>query len=175
MAHWFFATLVVLVATTGLLKAWLLVTDPFPDLHTGYPTWVLWLAVLVETSLIVLALFPQVPFQVKMLAFSVFFACVTGVAAWRTTPARSFALTLGICALVIGTFGTGIALANNPTPGVCSHGYCSTGCGGVPVGGNCAAGQLCVGPAGSDCAVPCDRGCQVTGIATCECQGTITR
>ncbi len=84
--------------------------------------------------------------------------------------ARSFALTLGICALVIGTFGTGIALANNPTPGVCSHGICSTGCTIAP-GPTCTTGPVCNGA--TWCSVECDKGCALTYTrTTCECQGT---
>ncbi len=86
--------------------------------------------------------------------------------------ARSFALTLGICALVIGTVGTGIALANNPTPGVCTHSYCRITCGGAPpcVGGVAA----CAGPAGSICPEACDKGCAATARGGfCECQGSL--
>lgn len=83
---------------------------------------------------------------------------------------RASLLTLGVCALIIGTFGTGVALANNPTPGVCSHGVCSRGCTIAP-GPSCTTGPVCNGAAW--CNIECDKGCALTYLATtCECQGT---
>ena len=90
--------------------------------------------------------------------------------------ARSFALTLGICALVIGTFGTGIALANNPTPGVCSHSVCSVGCTVGPRAGTCVGGCVPNNNNKDWCIKNCDKGCKPTAIPTiCECQGNFVQ
>ena len=79
-----FAFLVALITVTGLAKAWLLAFHPFPDLAAGIPLWALWLAVLLESGLLLIALWPRIPFEFKMGAFFSFFACAAIYSGWRT-------------------------------------------------------------------------------------------
>lgn len=79
-----FAFLAALVTVTGLAKAWLLAFNPFPDLAAGIPLWELWLALLLEAGLVLIALLPRVPFEFKMGAFFAFFACAAIYSGWRT-------------------------------------------------------------------------------------------
>jgi len=75
MARVVFFLIGLLLSVTAILKLWMLITDPFADLHAGFPISVLWLGVLIEGILIFVILRDN-SFSLKWIATFQFFVAM---------------------------------------------------------------------------------------------------
>ncbi len=88
-----FAGIACVLIVTALAKSWMLVTDPFVDIKTGYPVILIAAAIIVELGLVYL-LFTQ-EFETKVLATLLLFSAFLAVSTYRVAVGKGSCGCLG--------------------------------------------------------------------------------
>ncbi len=73
----FFYCVSLLLGFSALTKLWMLLTDPFADIRTGFPIWLTWLSVLIEIALawfLATSFRPELKSSLVSLVFMTFFS-----------------------------------------------------------------------------------------------------